>query len=131
MIENFKSGEYVTRISYELAFDDGCNNGFAFPCDEKGNLLPDMFEAAMENWRWCIVHPERFFRYNRKISWKHTWREPNTGTCHCGQEMELINEYMGACECPKCGRWYNLFGQELKPVKEWDDDDYDPNEELW
>lgn len=129
MIENFKSGEYVTRISYELVYDDGCYNGFGFPCDEKGNLLPNIPEAARTNWKRCVVHPERFFRYGRVIRHEHHWREPNTGTCHCGQKMELINEYMGACECPKCGQWYNLFGQELRPLNEWFEDE--PDEEIW
>jgi hypothetical protein len=130
MIENYKRGEYVTRISYEQVFDDSRGNGFAFPCDKEGNLYRNLTEAAYRNWRWCIVHPEKFSRYGKVVSYKHSWREPNTGTCHCGQEIELVNEYMGACECPKCGQWYNLFGQELRPVREWFEDE-NSNEEPW
>lgn len=51
------------------------------------------------------------------------YREPNSGVCHCGHRIELYNEYLGACECPYCGQWWNIFGQELKPVEQWKDGD--------
>lgn len=44
---------------------------------------------------------------------------PATGVCKCGNRITLQNEYMGACECPYCGRWYNLFGQELNHPDTW------------
>ena len=34
MIKNYVPSEYKEVIIYELVFDDGCNNGFAFPCTE-------------------------------------------------------------------------------------------------
>lgn len=122
MINNFKPGEYVEKIEHELVFDDGCGNGFAFPCDENGKaLMPDENHAAWNNLAWCLTQPERFARFNKVVSWKRKWRENNTGTCHCGQEMELYNEYLGACQCPKCGRWYNVWGQELNDPSTWSD----------
>ena len=36
---------------------------------------------------------------------------------------KLFNQYLGACECPKCGQWYNLSGQELNPVNTWSQGD--------
>ncbi len=41
-------------------------------------------------------------------------------TCNCGERV-----YLGSFtnECCGCGRLYNPFGQELAPVREWDDDD--------
>jgi hypothetical protein len=46
---------------------------------------------------------------------------PAVGKCHCGEEIELNPRcaYYGGIECPECGQWYNLFGQELNPVETW------------
>ena len=52
-------------------------------------------------------------RQRRKI------KDPAHGTCVCGSEVYLYNQYMGACECENCGRWYNLFGQEIMPPEMW------------
>ena len=125
MINNFKRGKIVIKTDYRLCFDDGCNNGFGFPCDKDGNLLQSEMEnpAAWENYRYCLSNPEKFFRFNKVVSCEHSWRENNTGTCHCGEPMELYNEYLGACECPKCGRWYNIWGQELNNPSTWSDGD--------
>ncbi len=48
------------------------------------------------------------------------YTKPAVGRCECGAEVELRNQYMGACECSGCGRWYNLFGQELLPPEQWE-----------
>lgn len=37
--------------------------------------------------------------------------------------IDLWDEYLGACECPNCGRWYNIMGQELNPPSTWRDGD--------
>ena len=47
--------------------------------------------------------------------------DPPTGTCNCGHKIELYDRYLGACECPYCGQWWNLFGQELKNPEHWND----------
>ena len=39
MIKNYVPSEYREVVTYELVFDDGCNNGFGFPCDVNGKLL--------------------------------------------------------------------------------------------
>lgn len=137
MINNFKRGEYVEKTYYELRFYRDASGGFAFPCDKEGNLIIDhnTNPVAIENYHWCMEHPDNFPYYFNHVSKRRcSWREPNTGNCHCGQEMELIDEYMGAYECPKCGQWYNVFGQELKNPDSWrdaDDWDDDPDAELW
>lgn len=126
MINNFKRGEYVTDTYYELRFFRDANGGFAFPCDAEGKMIvnENTNPAAIENYHWCLEHPEKFpYYFNKVISEEYSRREPNSGTCHCGQEMELVNEYMGACECPKCGQWYNLFGQELNNPMAWSEGD--------
>ena len=38
---------------------------------------------------------------------------------HCGEEFYLQDEYLGACECPRCGQWFNLFGQEVTNPSSW------------
>lgn len=122
MLKNYTPKEYYTAISYELCFDDGCNNGYGFPCDENGKLLDGTNECAMENYKFCMENPNKFVRYNKVIKHeRRTWNDPH-GTCFCGNEVYLYNDYQGACQCEKCGRWYNLFGQELLPPDQWEDD---------
>ena len=117
-------------FDYSLCFDDGHRNGFSFPCDKNGKvIIKQENKAAQENYQWCLEHPEKFERFNYLEKSVHSWREPDYGVCKCGETVYLQNEYMGACKCPKCGQWYNLFGQELLPPDEWgmeyeSDDDY-------
>lgn len=40
--------------------------------------------------------------------------------CECGEIVELNSNTNW---CNKCERLYNLFGQELAPVEEWDEQD--------
>lgn len=125
MLNNITRGEYETTVWYELCFDDGRYNGFGFPCDEQGNVPEDMNPAAKENYAWCLEHPERFYRFNKVDRHEQTFRNPDHGTCHCGATVYLQNEYMGACQCERCGQWYNLSGQELLPPDQWEGVDYD------
>lgn len=124
MIKDFKRGEYVTRKSYELCFDDGCGNGFGFPCDKDGNFVNVYNNPGAEiNYHWCLEHPEKFVRFNKVVEREWSWRENNSGICNCGNKIELVNDYMGACECPHCGQWWNVFGQELRNPDTWSDGD--------
>ena len=119
-LRDYRPSERVTDYWYELCFDDGYNNGFAFPCDEHGNVLIDeKNEAARSNYEHCLANPQKFNRFNKVVRFSNTYTEPASGVCECGERVSLVNEYMGACECPNCGRWYNLFGQSLKPPREW------------
>ncbi len=78
-----------------------------------------MTEAAQENFEWCMQHPEKFVRFNYVETTTLRWRSPSTGLCSCGATVYLHSEYMGACQCPKCGTWYSLSGQELLPPDQW------------
>ena len=120
MLKDIMESTYETEEWYELVFDDGHNNGFGFPANEAGDVLLELNKAALENYRYCMDHPEKFKRWNEVVKYSRRYRVPAKGTCSCGQEVVLINEYMGACECPNCGKWYNLFGQELLPPDQWD-----------
>ena len=122
MLKQFTRGEWKVEVTFELAFDDGCNNGFGFPCDFNGKPLPGLTKAAEENLAWCKEHPEKFERAGEIITLKRRVREPDMAVCECFQTFEVFNQYYGACQCPRCGRWYNLFGQELLPPDQWEDD---------
>lgn len=40
------------------------------------------------------------------------------GTCPCGESIDLIDD---TNECENCGLLFNAFGQELRPLDEWED----------
>lgn len=122
MIKDFKNGERITKTWYELVFDDGHWNGLCFPCDKDGNLLTTN-EAALENYEWARQHPEKYKRFAEIIERETTYREENSGICNCGKRIELFNQYLGGCECPYCGQWWNVWGQELNNPSTWSDGD--------
>lgn len=128
MLKNYRQGEWKTVIEYGLVFDDGSNNGFCFPCDREGKLLEskDQNPVAYENHQSCMKHPELFARFNEIVRYAQERYEPGRGICTCGAEVELNDRYHGACQCPGCGRWYNLYGQRLLPPERWE---RDPSEE--
>ena len=37
--------------------------------------------------------------------------------CVCGEHLEVYSS--GDVNCPKCDRWFNFVGQELRPPCEW------------
>lgn len=122
MINNYVPKKWYTIIQYEIAFDDGRGNGCGFPCDEHGNLLEGLTDAAIDNYKYCLDHPEKFVRFNKIIPRQFNTYDNARGTCDCGKEIELFNEFMGACQCEKCGQWYNLFGQKLLPPTAWEEE---------
>ena len=128
MLKAYTPATYRTVTEYELVFDDGRNNGFGFPCDRDGNLLEseDKNQELHENLKFCLAHPEKFDRFNEVVEYRRRIREGARGICSCGEDLELWDQYYGACQCPNCGRWYNLFGQRLLPTDCWEKD---PSEE--
>lgn len=128
MIKNYVPAEWRTHVEYELVYDDGHNNGYGFPCNESGSVI-DIPPEAIANLTWCMEHPDKFVRAGEIVTYRNRYREPAHGTCICGEEVSLSDQYYGACQCPNCGRWYNLFGQNLVPPDQWETD---PSEgEYW
>lgn len=125
MLKNMTECEHKTEIFYELVFDDGHHNGFGFPCDANGNTSIE-YQEAKDNLNWCKQHPEKFKRFNEVVRYEREYVEPVSGDCSCGERIILTDQYYGACQCPQCGKWYNLFGQELLPPDQWE---RDPSEE--
>ena len=111
--ERQRSTEKITELNF---YKDGelCAG---FDLDKDMNPVFHCKEAE-KNYNSLMSNPDytsEYFTYN------HSYTENAKGKCHCGEIIELYDEYMGACECPKCGRWYNLFGQELNPPTTWSD----------
>lgn len=129
MLKNYTARRYYTVHEYSLEWTDENGNGCSFPCDAAGNVfISEMSDAAMRNMTWCMEHSDQYVHAGEVVH--RSWRahDPAHGTCSCGREVTLWDQYQGACEC-ECGKWYNLFGQELNPPEYWeDDDDYEPEE---
>lgn len=122
MLKNYVPRQYRTEVDYDCIFYTDDNGGFAFPCDAHGNLFPFASDCARSNYEDCMQHPERFKYFNEIREYRRRVCDNAHGTCTCGREVELWDQYQGACECD-CGRWYNLFGQELLKPQYWEDDD--------
>ena len=121
MLTSIVRGAHITETRYELVFDDGHGNGAGFPCDASGNII-NLRPEAVANLAWCMEHPEKFKRAGEVVEYHRTYKEEDYGICDCGETVYLGNQYMGACQCPKCGKWYNLFGQSLLPPEAWEED---------
>ena len=115
--------DYIEKIIYyTLDFDrkddPGC--GFTFPCDENGNLS-ELNPAAAGSYQFCIDN-SKYFHEPRIKKHQESIKHGKLIKCDCGEIFELYPYYMGACECPKCEKWYNIFGQELKNPNLWEED---------
>lgn len=120
MIANYVSGKICEVVEYEVQFTDEDGNGFAFPCNPDWTLMP-LNEWAQKNYEEAMAHPENFVNYNKRVRRVRKVLEPARGTCRCGETIELYAGWHGACECPKCGQWYNAFGQELLRPEQWEE----------
>ena len=125
MLRNITPREHKEIIEYRISFryKDDPEAGFSFECDKNGTPHFE-YEEARKNYEDSIAHPERFCVYNRFKVERRSYIEPASGDCICGKRIQLWDQYMGACEC-QCGRWYNLFGQELIHPRYWEDDGED------
>jgi hypothetical protein len=126
MLKNFQRATRRTIIEYEIVFLDANDSGYRFDCDENGNLLQSEEDAPQihKNYRNCMAHPELYERHNELVRRERKVTDSACGTCYCGNEITLISQHMGACQCSKCGRWYNLFGQELLDPSQWLADEF-------
>lgn len=119
-MKDYKPQQAALFIKCCITFKDEHGNGFNFPCDKQGNLL-EMSPEAKDNYEFCISHPELFTVYNELEIEKIYYTKPASGTCVCGETINLTGNYYGATQCPNCGRWYNNYGQRLKDPEYWED----------
>ena len=104
------------RIEFDNTAHPGC--GFTFEADESWNPVFNN-EYARRNYESCLLDKDHFDGpYNRTREYHVT--KPAVGRCDCGCEVPLTNQYMGACQCDRCGQWYNMFGQELLDPTCWE-----------
>ena len=127
MLKNIIPRTLVELVEQAIEFTDAEGCGFSFPCDRSGNVQFSKTDAEIarvqrEHYKYAMAHPELFpVKFNQVITRRRTYIEPAHGTCRCGEDITLVNEYQGACQCPKCGQWYNLFGQELIDPEYWEE----------
>ena len=123
MLKNYVPSHVEEVVSWQLNFLADRNWGFSFGCDSFGRVdMEKLSPEARENYVLAMTHPERFpYAWNEVEKIVQHDRIPARGTCVCGKRIDLVNQYMGACECSGCGRWYNLFGQRLKHPRYWED----------
>lgn len=140
MIKMISLRHKKTHTRFELQFNlkgEPKGNGYGFPLIN-GNTIPvpcKEDESNPSEYIPCLEDEcpwwENYLRvkddkehyeepYVQKIS--NSWMEPAKGICECGETVYLTDEYLGACECPNCGRWYNMFGQELNNPETWIDE---------
>lgn len=117
-MEIIKQRERKEEIYYTYDFERGDGSGFTFPCNSIGEV--QLNEYNKESYDYCIQHKDEF-EWEGILKHKNHYIEPAIGRCVCGEEFELIDQYMGACECPGCGQWYNIYGQSLINPEYWED----------
>jgi len=126
MLEIIRERGTHTEFDYRIEFTDEEGCGFSFPCDSNGNIQfsnnEELGRAQRDNYDYAMSHRERFTKqYAEFTTRRYTVTDNALGKCVCGETVELYDQYQGACSCPKCGQWYNLFGQELVDPEYWEE----------
>lgn len=115
-----RTPETIIDRYIEFTYKDDPNAGFVFPALPNGE--PDfahMPKEAILNYNNCL-NDDRLDGPELKVE-KREYMNPAVGKCSCGREVILDADYSGAVQC-ECDQWYNLFGQELRDPKYWEED---------
>ena len=116
-----RTPETLVDFRIEFTYKDDPNAGFCFPATPKGE--PDYFfmpKEARANYEKCLTDDRLIGPEFTKT--ERTYMNPAVGKCSCGREVILDADYSGAVQCG-CGQWYNLFGQELRDPRYWEEDE--------
>jgi hypothetical protein len=102
----------IKRIEeYGLFFESRTMEGagYSFDCDKEGRLTQELTPIQQESWK----EANNLEKYYPGVVQDHgrNFLEPAVLECHCGHHIALQNPHENGCE--KCGRAYNLFGQEV------------------
>ena len=121
MLEIISERRPVVDVEFfrEFTYVDDPYSGYSFPCDSDGTVHFKC-EEAKENYEYAVSHPE-LIKDLGIVKREYKYTEPAVGKCSCGEEVALEDHYLGACQCPNCGKWYNIFGQELVSPEYWED----------
>ena len=117
-----RTPETIKEYYIEFRYKDDMNAGFCFPATFTG--APDfasMTPEAKANYEACLTDERLIQEEFEPREW--TYMNPAVGLCSCGKEVILECDHSGAVQCD-CGKWYNLFGQELRDPKYWEDEEY-------
>ena len=120
-MEILKQRQTVTHVSRTVEFDDikDPGSGYSFDIGDDGEPVFNS-EEAKENYELCMSQKLPLTGpYYREYRWNVT--EPAEGKCSCGTIVRLEDQYLGACSCPNCGQWYNVFGERLIDPEYWED----------
>src|SRR5574339_249968 len=101
----------LTGYSHNFEFVDEPGAGYGFDAYEDGALHPK-FKKSFEE-----VKANPKLRYLGLEKRSHSFNEPGSIRCHCGNEVWLGNIMTNTCD--KCGRDYNISGQLLAPRYQW------------
>lgn len=108
------------EYTIEFRYKDDPEAGFSFPATCHGDPdFPSMGSEMLANYEACLSDKSLTEGEFTKHEW--TYIEPALGLCSCGKEVVLDCGHDGAVQC-ECGKWYNLFGQELLDPKYWEED---------
>ena len=110
----------IKECYIEFWYKEDLNAGYCFPAVAPG--IPKFFSMtpeAIKNYNACLE--DDCLTEAEFTTHTNTYMEPAVGKCSCGREVVLECDYAGAVRC-ECGRWYNLFGQELRDPKYWEED---------
>ena len=109
----------VESYSYEYEWDNEKGAGFSFPCDKEGNIKRSkMYPEGLANLKDCQRGIEGLTDKGVRDD-SYSYRQNAVGCCECGNTVELYDPLTN--ECGKCGRLYNMSGQELAPRSQWEE----------
>ena len=118
MLKIIKERELKEETYYTYDFNRNDGSGFTFPCDFTGKI--QLNKCNEKSYEFCIKNKKDFI-WHGIVEHNNRYWESAIGKCSCGEKVILEAQYMGACQCSKCGRWYNIFGQSLLDPEFWED----------
>ena len=103
--------EFVPIINGEATKREGW---MSFDCGRNGKMFLKMPEQR-KNAEYCLSHPDKY-EDRGAVKTKHVYRIATEIACDCGTHI-FLDRFTN--ECPRCGKLYNSYGQELEPYEKW------------
>lgn len=121
MLQILTNRQLATHTEYHIEFTNDEGGGFSFNATADGKVILENKDQRT-NYEHAMKHPEEYpVQFNEFVARKIEYVQPAVGVCECGNALELVSQYMGAFQCSECGRWYNVFGQELLDPEFWEE----------
>ena len=134
--ERYKESHTTYRLQFDL-IGERKGNGYSFPLLSKDASIIPLKESETETNKYEPCSEEECIWWKNYLSVKDDrehfkepyvdkktwyWTEPAHAICNCSTEIILEDEFLGTCQCPVCGQWYNMFGQEVLDPEEYKED---------